>query len=250
MRRSGAWFVRRAFAIILAPFATVGTFRVKIAYLPLENLPRFYGEADESVNAPTKSRGWLERSWLRLYERLTRAESVSSGFLKSVETALKRFDGPEAAFQRSLRLCDNVTLAHAHMFRGEQVQAEWKRYLARARLGKTAWIAVYALLSPVSILLAPLPGPNIIGYWFVYQLACSAMAYSGLYRVSRKSFPTHAECYPALDNLQLSDDGLKQLFEVLGWKDLQALEKMTKRRKTKRPADENAGGSRPKYSNL
>ena len=39
-------------------------------------------------------------------------------------------------------------------------------------------------ISPLTVLLVPVPGPNVIGFWFVYRTVCHTLALLGIHRAS------------------------------------------------------------------
>ena len=39
-------------------------------------------------------------------------------------------------------------------------------------------------ISPFTVLLVPVPGPNVVGFWFVYRIVCHALALLGIRRAS------------------------------------------------------------------
>ncbi len=76
---------------------------------------------------------------------------------------------------------DEALLAHLHSARlvalhfpvgltVNAASAAWERLLAEGRRRHWIGLVLNAVLAPLSILLAPLPGPNLLGYWFVYRV--------------------------------------------------------------------------------
>jgi hypothetical protein len=39
-------------------------------------------------------------------------------------------------------------------------------------------------ISPLTLLLVPVPGPNVVGFWFVYRIVCHTLALLGIHRAS------------------------------------------------------------------
>ncbi|MEJ7711591.1 MAG: hypothetical protein WKF84_17425 [Pyrinomonadaceae bacterium] len=39
-------------------------------------------------------------------------------------------------------------------------------------------------MAPIPLVLAPVPGPNVIGYWFWYRAICHALALMGIRRAT------------------------------------------------------------------
>src|SRR5262249_10309928 len=100
---------------------------------------------------------------------------------------------------RALRSAALVEVFHPSDMPPEAARAAWNEYLAGVKGRHVVGLAANAAVSPVSVVLAPLPGPNILGYWFVYRAACHALALLGLRRASGDRVPTVFEAQPALD---------------------------------------------------
>ena len=45
-------------------------------------------------------------------------------------------------------------------------------------------LALNLAISPLTVLLVPVPGPNVVGFWFVYRIVCHALALLGIRRAS------------------------------------------------------------------
>jgi hypothetical protein len=60
------------------------------------------------------------------------------------------------------------------------------------------------LILPLSVLLAPLPGPNIIGYWFLYRAVCHVLALLGIRKARAGTAP---ETFCADASLDVALDG-------------------------------------------
>ena len=59
----------------------------------------------------------------------------------------------------------------------------WNAFLAEGLRRHRPWFVVNLLISPLTVVLAPLPGPNIIGYWFVFRAWQDGMILLGIRRV-------------------------------------------------------------------
>jgi hypothetical protein len=86
---------------------------------------------------------------------------------------------PDEPVLRSLRGVSTVMLYHPLTLTEEETHALWQAYLKSRQGRHMFWFVVNALVSPLTLLLAPLPGPNVIGYWFVYRSVCHLLARLG-----------------------------------------------------------------------
>ena len=86
------------------------------------------------------------------------------------------------------------------------VHAIWTDYLNKQWWRHLAWLIVNGTIAPFTLLLFPLPGPNLIGYWFAYRAVHHTLVVWGIRRVLRKSTPTELHPVVALD-LPIERDG-------------------------------------------
>jgi hypothetical protein len=145
----------------------------------------FYSEGPETVaesetTVPRKGmRGWAERQYKSLQSVLNESEKgVGLRVRRTWEWLQKRIP-PDEPLLRSLRVARAIKLHHPVSCTEEEARALWKEYLKSRQGRHMFWFVVNALVSPSTVLLAPLPGPNIIGYWFVYRAVCHWLARLG-----------------------------------------------------------------------
>lgn len=160
------------------------------------------------LNAPGEDRpsaraGWrvaLDQRWRGLQDRLRAAEGATGTLLRGVEEFLKRFESRDEPMLRALRLAETLELVHPASMAGGLVKQRWRRYLQR-QIGKhVLWLGVNAIVSPFAIIiLTPLPGPNVLGYWFVYRGASHALALMGIKRGLSRVLPTTTRAESELD---------------------------------------------------
>ncbi len=79
------------------------------------------------------------------------------------------------------------------------VLARWRDYLARQRRRHFFWLGFNAVIAPISVILAILPGPNLIGYWFAYRAVHHVIVVWGITRVQRNLIPTELHSVESLD---------------------------------------------------
>lgn len=201
---------------------------MKVCRLRFRKTTIFYGEPPNDTDAPQRV-GRLQRWWNHWYDRLKRAESITGTFLLRFESWLKHFEAPDESMLRGLRGRDSVTLVHAADVEPELVLREWRHMLYRRQVSNAGWLVINALLSPISVLLTPLPGPNIIGYWFVYRLICHAFALLGVRNARRKRFQTHLEPSTELDKFEPTEQSVDALANAMGWIDAARLKQFLRK---------------------
>jgi hypothetical protein len=65
---------------------------------------------------------------------------------------------------------------------------------------------LYALVAPPSVILAVLPGPNVIGFWFAYRAIHHGLVVWGISRARRERVPIELYALETLD-VPIDDDG-------------------------------------------
>jgi hypothetical protein len=174
---------------------------VKIFMLRTDGVrPVFYVEPGEGVHeaGPGRGvRGWLARKSRALHEALERSESWGGRQLRRGWAWLHQRIAPDETLLRGLRKAEGLTLHHPATLTEAEARAAWEAYLAGRRRHHLLWLAVNGVASPFSVLLAPLPGPNVLGYWFVYRAVCHALAVLGIRRAGGGRLATSPS--PALD---------------------------------------------------
>lgn len=144
-------------------------------------------------------RGWMARKLQTWQSAIGEAKGGFGGFVWRLGSWLQRFIGPDEPLLRGLRKAHAVHLHHPAGMPAERAREEWFRYLGGRKRHHLVWLLVNLLLSPVSLLLAPLPGPNFLGYWFVYRAACHTLALIGVQRARGKEVETSLVPNGALD---------------------------------------------------
>ncbi|MDT4898373.1 MAG: hypothetical protein QOH25_3450 [Acidobacteriota bacterium] len=145
----------------------------------------FYSEGPEMVAetetvAPRRGmRGWAERRYQSLQAILNESEKGVGLRVRRVWEWLQKRIPPDEPLLRSLRGARAVALHHSPTFTEEEVRSLWQEYLKSRQGRHMFWFIMNALVSPLTLLLAPLPGPNVIGYWFVYRAVCHWLARLG-----------------------------------------------------------------------
>ena len=192
---------------------------MKVYWLNLDGEhPVFYSEslpteADEAAQAAVANGSLREglRSWAVVrYKSLQKVLHESeSGFGLRMRRAwewLQNQISPHEALPRSLRLATTIELYHPARVSEEKAKDAWAHYLAARWRYHLLWFTVNALIAPLTILLMWVPGPNVIGYWFVYRAVCHALAMMGLRRARSGEIETHFHSSEMLGETPLGTD--------------------------------------------
>ncbi|MDT4955513.1 MAG: hypothetical protein QOJ02_3651 [Acidobacteriota bacterium] len=145
----------------------------------------FYSEGPEAVVesetvAPRRGvGGWVERKYKSLQVTLNESEKGVGLRMRRAWEWLQKRISPDEPVLRSLRGGSEIELYYPPTFEEEEARTLWRDYLKGRQGRHTFWFVVNALVSPLTLLLAPLPGPNLIGYWFVYRAVCHWLARLG-----------------------------------------------------------------------
>lgn len=145
----------------------------------------FYSEGpeavveSETVAARRGVRGWVERKYKSLQVILNESEKGVGLRMRRAWEWLQKRISPDEPVLRSLRGVVEIELYYPLAFTEDETRTLWRGYLKGRQGRHTFWFVVNALVSPLTLLLAPLPGPNLIGYWFVYRAVCHLLARLG-----------------------------------------------------------------------
>jgi Mitochondrial K+-H+ exchange-related len=185
-----------------------------IVYLVPVGAGRFelYSEAPDDVDvegqAPPDEGFWqrtIHNAQVRWHEAVHSARSSESSggwFARLRDRAVCRA-AESIAEQRtlwSLRNCTSATLVHPSDLTHEAADELRKRLLSRARQHHGRWLAIDTLLLAVSGLLALVPGPNVLAYYFVFRVVGHYLSWRGARQALEAiAWTTHAE--PALAEL-------------------------------------------------
>ena len=156
----------------------------------------FYtGGADDDEAPPTVPnasgpRAWAEAKLHALKESWRHAEGRAARWCRAVWHWLHRFTHPDETLLARLRLAREIELHHPERMSAEEVQAAWRSFLAASRRRHWPWFVANLLIAPLSVVLAVLPGPNVIGYWFAYRALHHGLILHGLRQVRKRRVET------------------------------------------------------------
>jgi hypothetical protein len=204
----------------------------------------FYSEGpetpseDESTQPPAREglRGWAERKYQSLQTTISGAESGVGLHMKRAWEWLQRRASPDEALLRSLRNVEKIHLYYPSKLDAAEARAIWTNYLKGRRWHHSVWLVLNALVTPLTVLLAPIPGPNIIGYWFLYRAVCHLLAVLGVRRALGEGIETEFTSSGVLDELLLAgnEERLSSVAERLDLKSLEAFMKRAARARGER----------------
>jgi hypothetical protein len=213
---------------------------VKVYLLPLgDDEALFYSEGPEvsdeaeAVEPRGGVRGWAEQKYKSLQVVLNESErGVGLRVRRTWEWLQKRIS-PDEPLLRSLRSTKAVELVHPSSLKEDAARERWHDYLASRGRRHLFWLIINAIVSPLTLLLAPLPGPNLIGYWFVYRAVCHLLARLGSSRARSGEVVTDFLASSELDETfaATDDERVAQVEASFGLKGLGAyLERATAKR--------------------
>ncbi|MDR3639529.1 MAG: hypothetical protein P4L84_37355 [Isosphaeraceae bacterium] len=130
-------------------------------------------------------RGWVER-WTNHYKTSWRtAEGPLIRGLRGIWEWLHRRTYDDEPLLSHLRSAAGVEIAHPQSLASDDAVKLWKVYLSSRQWRHGLWFALNVVVSPITVILAPLPGPNLIGYWFIYRAFHHGLILVGLRKVQR-----------------------------------------------------------------
>ena len=144
-------------------------------YLLLVNDEQFFFYSDESeadqsrVEAPARAgwRGWLEGRWHRFQRAWHESDAGVARWARRSWDWLHSMTHPDETMLVRLRSTRRIDLHHPASRSHDAVAEVWRDYLARKWRRHVLHLCGNALVAPLALaLLWPLPGPNLIGYWF------------------------------------------------------------------------------------
>jgi hypothetical protein len=106
---------------------------------------------------------------------------------------------PDEVLLRRLRKAKTIVIYHPSRSTSEDACVEWEKCLASRRVRHLLGLALNLAIAPLSLLLVPLPGPNVVGLWFVYRVVCHALALLGIRRASDPLVTTNFRPSEVLD---------------------------------------------------
>jgi hypothetical protein len=160
-------------------------------------------DQDDDDRRAAKPRSGVHK-WIhdRIAKFETAWQDADSGALYWVRRAwgwLQTLARPDEPMLARLRSARRIKLHHPAARTEDDVLAKWRKYLSGQWRRHCFWLSFNAVIAPISVILAPLPGPNLIGYWFAYRAVHHVIVVWGISRVQRNLIPTELHSLEALD---------------------------------------------------
>jgi hypothetical protein len=160
---------------------------VKVFLLPLD--PRqsfFYFEDDNdgpgAIPSHAGLRGWAERTAHRVRSAIRHPKGRVAQKLRQGWDWLQRRIHPDEGLLAALLWAPTIDVYHRSSLPAAETHALWLAYLRRRVRRHLPWLLFDAVLAPLSLVLALLPGPNVIGYWFAYRAVRHVLILLGIRR--------------------------------------------------------------------
>jgi len=151
-------------------------------------------------------RGWLSRSFKKLQDSLNSSESAIGPRVQRAWNWLHTWLAPDEPMLLRLRSAQSLEMEHPSALAQDQATKVWHHYLAGRWSRHFGWFLVNLIISPLTVLLAPLPGPNVIGYWFLYRAVCHLLILLGIRQAWKRRGQTTFVASAALDSIPGEDD--------------------------------------------
>lgn len=185
---------------------------MNVYYLLAENEKPFfyYDESEEERDVAQSSSsgiwGWAERKLKEIQDAKDDPNGGVTSWVGRIWEWLRSFGYPDEAMFAQFGYADEVTLHYPASKPEKDVKRAWRRFLKRRRRRHLFWGSIDAVLAPFGLLMGLLPGPNVIGYWFIYRAGTQLLAYWRIRRVLKRTVPTKFTADEALDEPISRDD--------------------------------------------
>ncbi|GAC1466895.1 MAG: hypothetical protein NVSMB9_07920 [Isosphaeraceae bacterium] len=169
---------------------------------------------DPESPATAGPRPWLESRLQTMKQGWQHSTRGPARLIKNVWEWLQRRTHPDEPLLARLRSAPSIVMHHPASLHASEVARDWQTFLLRSRRRHWPWLLANLLVAPLSILLAPLPGPNLIGYWLVYRALRHSMILVGLRRARAGKIPTDFRAVALLDQFETGQDPGTLLVEL------------------------------------
>src|SRR5262249_40718301 len=145
-------------------------------------------EGDGSGAASPVSSGlwdWLQDRYERLKSAWEHSEARIAVWTRRTWVWLHSWAHPDESMLVRLRSARRIELHHPASRTDAEVRALWRDYLNHRWWRHLLWLSLNSIIAPFTLLLVPLPGPNVIGYWFAYRAIHHALIVWGIRGVRR-----------------------------------------------------------------
>jgi Mitochondrial K+-H+ exchange-related len=155
-------------------------------------------QADDSETSVHTGLGaWVYKRFRQFSSAWQHADKGALHWMRQAWDWLHTLTRPDEPMLARLRPARRIDLHHPATRGSGEVRADWHDYLKRQWWRHLVWMSVNGVIAPVSVILAVLPGPNLIGYWFAYRAIHHSLVIWGIGRVLREKVPV--EFHPRAD---------------------------------------------------
>lgn len=134
--------------------------------------------------------GWFTRKLVNLENTLRSSERGIGPHLHRAWEWLRRRAHRDEPFLRRLRSAASLAVFYPASLGEPVARARWASYLNQNRSRHLFWLIANILVCPFTLLLVPLPGPNVIGFWFLYRSIAHLLALLGVLRARSRRIET------------------------------------------------------------
>jgi hypothetical protein len=175
----------------------------------------FFADASEPAHEDDGGSPELPRSgfpkWIHSrFEKFKEAwQSAGSGalcWMRRVWDWLHKLVHPDEPMLARLWSVRRIQFHHPAARSDFEVRDHWRSYLSRQSRRHLFWLALNAVMAPPSVILAVLPGPNVIGFWFAYRAVHHGLIVMGISRARRNLVPIEFHALESLD-VPIEQDG-------------------------------------------
>jgi hypothetical protein len=145
-------------------------------------------------------KAWLIKQIARFREGWDHSQAGPMRWMRRLWDWLHSFAHPDEAMLVRLRTAKQIQLQYPAGRTEVDVAGVWLGYLNQQWWWHGLWLIVNGTIAPFAAFLAILPGPNIIGYWFLYRAVHHGLVVWGISRVLKRTIPTE---YHALEQLDI-----------------------------------------------
>jgi hypothetical protein len=144
--------------------------------------------------------GWIGRQGEHFKKRWHESRTGLTGKMHQVWDWLhKRTPADEPLLMR-LRKADRVEVYHPESLSPEEARSLWNLYLDHRRRRHLPRLAINLVITPFTVLLIPLPGPNLVGFWFAYRSIHHLLILYGLVKARKQKL--EVSFHPTSDHEQ------------------------------------------------
>jgi hypothetical protein len=131
-------------------------------------------------------RGWLGRKAEHFKTRWHESRTGLTGKMHQVWDWLHERTPLDDPLLVGLRKAHRIEVFHPDSLSAEEARGLWDLYLIQRRRRHLPRLAINMAITPLTVLLIPLPGPNVVGFWFAYRSIHHLLIVHGLGKASKQ----------------------------------------------------------------